>query len=92
MAKATDQQIKEFLIANSSWSLVNGRLEKTSQFANFARAMVFVNRAVNPIEENQNYPMITITYNRVKVGLFTHTEGAISDKDLLVAKEMEELV
>ncbi len=73
------------------WTIDSGRLEKEFRFKSFSRAMVFVNKIVNPIEENQNYPRLLITYDRVHVSLFTNAVGAITVMDFDMAKEMDEL-
>lgn len=89
--KPTPIELRQALQDMPGWIVENGRLEKLFRFQNFARAMVFVNKIVNPIEENQNYPRILITYDRVHVSLFNNAAGAITMIDLDMAKEMDEL-
>lgn len=71
------------------WEVVEGRLSKTYFFDNFARALIFVNKIVNPIEEMQHYPRILIAYNRVTISLFTPEKGVVTDKDYLLAKSID---
>ena len=85
------QTLQTFLKKNPEWAYVGGRLERTFLFTNFARAMVFVNKIVNPIEEHQSYPRITITYNRVFVSLFNPVKGVLTEDELSIADEMEVL-
>lgn len=87
-----DGEIRERLEKLAGWILNKGRLEKTFLFSNFARAAVFFNKMVNPIEENENYPQITIIYNRVLVSLMTPEAGALTEKDFILAKAFDELV
>lgn len=89
--KPTPLEIRGTIKNMTGWSVEKGRLEKEYRFQNFARAMVFLNKIVNPIEENQNYPRILITYNRVHVSMFTNQAGAITVMDLSMAKEFDEL-
>lgn len=91
LKKLTPIEVRQRIIGMSGWSVENGRLEKEYRFQNFARAMVFVNKLVNPIEEYQNYPRILITYDRVHVSLFTNQVGAITETDIAMAKEFDEL-
>ena len=91
MAELTDREIQDFTHKNPGWSLVQGRLEKTFLFQNFARAIVFVNKIINPIEEFQSYPVIRIAYNRVLVSLFNQMQGYLTDTELQMAKEMDSL-
>jgi 4a-hydroxytetrahydrobiopterin dehydratase len=75
----------------SGWEVVQGRLEKQYRFQNFARSMVFLNKIINPIEEFQNYPRISIVYDRVHVSLFTNHVGSITVMDLEMAMSFDEL-
>lgn len=83
--------IQNFLSQNPQWDFSEGHLERTFQFPNFARAMVFVNKIINPIEEFQSYPRIKITYNRVTVSLLDHTRGYLTLNELKMAEEFEKL-
>lgn len=89
--KLTPLETREEAAKLKGWTLVEGRLEKEYTFLNFARALVFVNKIVNPVEEHQNYPRITITYNRVKVSLLNHVSGVLAPVDFEVAAEMDSL-
>lgn len=92
MAPLKDSEIQEFLAKHSEWSLQEGRLERTYKLENFARAMVFVNRMVNPIEEFQTYPVVRIAYNRVTVSLFNNMQGCLTQSELKVALEIDHLL
>lgn len=87
----TPRELFEALKTLPGWSVANGRLEKEFRFVNFARALVFVNKIVNPIEENQNYPKILITYDRVHLSLHTNALGGLTTQDLTMAQEMNTL-
>lgn len=90
--KMQDSELRAHLEKLSGWVLNKGRLEKTFLFSNFARAAVFFNKMVNPIEENENYPQITIIYNRVLVSLMTPEAGKLTEKDFTLAKSFDELL
>ncbi|OVE81021.1 hypothetical protein BVY03_05015 [bacterium K02(2017)] len=83
--------IREKLQTLPGWVVAKGRLEKEFRFKDFSRALLFVNKIVNPIEENQNYPKILIVYDRVVVSLYTTSAGGITLMDFAMAKEMNEL-
>lgn len=74
------------------WLIEGNRLAKTFYFENFPRAVVFVNRCIDPIEEKGHYPEIKLTYDRVKIKLFTHEQGKITSKDYDLAKAIDELL
>lgn len=89
--KLTPIEMREKLQTLSGWEIVDGRLHKEFRFPNFARAMIFLNKIVNPIEENQNYPKIIIAYDRVQLFLFTHAAGALTVMDFSMAEEINTL-
>lgn len=87
-----DLEIRARLEKLSDWILNRGRLEKTYLFPNFARAAIFFNKLVNPIEEQAHYPVIVIAYNRVSVSLSTNEEGSITEKDFVLATAFDALI
>ncbi len=74
------------------WSLVDGKLVKEFQFANFPTAIVFVSQLVNPSEELDLYPEILIRYNRVQLRLFTPITGGVTMKDIEYVRQAESFV
>lgn len=91
LKKLTPLEVRMRLQSMPGWYIENNRLKREYQFENFVRAMVFVNKIVNPIEENQNYPRITIAYNRVTLSLFTNEVGAVTVMDFEMAAEFDRL-
>lgn len=89
--KITPLEMRGKLANMAGWSIDSGRLEKEFRFKDFARAMIFLNKIVNPIEENQNYPRIVITYDRVVTSLFNHQAGGITVMDFEMAVEFDAL-
>ncbi|EKD50347.1 MAG: Pterin-4-alpha-carbinolamine dehydratase superfamily [uncultured bacterium] len=89
LRKPTVQEIQALIADRNGWVIDKNRLVKEYQFADFARAIVFVNKLVNPIEERQNYPRILVTYNRVYVSLFTNEVGGITLLDFDMAKDFD---
>jgi len=71
------------------WMVEDGALTKTFTFHDFVHAMQFVNRLAESAEEAQHHPDIDIRYNKVTVGLSTHDEGGITEKDFALAEEAE---
>lgn len=84
-------EIGEFLKSHPSWSLEEGRLEREYQFDDFTRSMLFLNKIVNPIQEHDLYPRITITYNLVRLSLLNPHTGTLTENDLKMAHEFDEL-
>ncbi|MDJ0676594.1 MAG: 4a-hydroxytetrahydrobiopterin dehydratase [Calothrix sp. MO_167.B42] len=83
----TEAEIKQKTSDLSGWTLENGsKLICERKFADFIRAMDFVNKLVEPAESAGHHPDIYISYNRVKIQLTTHDAGGLTQKDVDLAK------
>jgi 4a-hydroxytetrahydrobiopterin dehydratase len=65
------------------WNEVEGALERTFKFKDFAEAMAFVNRLAEAAESADHHPDIEIHWNRVKL--------RITDRDVEMAARTNEL-
>jgi len=72
------------------WELRDGRLRKQFTFRTFLRAMAFVNSVAYVAESAGHHPDITINYNRVTLRIITHSEGALTDRDFALARQIDE--
>jgi 4a-hydroxytetrahydrobiopterin dehydratase len=73
------------------WTNDGDALAKTYSFDDFAAAMDFMQRAAGPIDEMNHHPEWTNVYNRVDVRLSSHDAGGITDRDLRLAKTLDDL-
>ena len=72
------------------WKTENNYLEKEFVLSNFKEAVDFVNKIMPLAEAADHHPDIFIhSYKKVKVMLFTHSEGKITDKDYSLAKQID---
>lgn len=60
-------------------------------FADFPEAVSFVNRIVPVAEAEGHHPDLYIFYNRVRVELYTHAIGGLSENDFILASKIEKL-
>jgi 4a-hydroxytetrahydrobiopterin dehydratase len=67
------------------WEVVDGALQREFRFDDFRKAMDFVNRVAEVAEEANHHPDIAIHYNRVTLRVWTHSENAITDRDVALA-------
>ena len=78
-------QAQQLLIEVPHWTLNAENnpmtIARDYQFKNFIEAMTFVNKVADCAEENGHHPDITISYNRVKLVLWTHAIKGLSEKD-----------
>ena len=76
----------------SDWREEDAQLVRDLQFADFAEAMAFVNRVADLAERENHHPDIAIHgWNKVRLALFTHSEGRITDADRDMAARIDDL-
>jgi len=82
-------EVQKGLTGLPGWELRDSRLRKQFQFRTFLRAIAFVNSVAYLAESAGHHPDMTINYNRVTLRLITHSKGALTDRDLALAGEIE---
>jgi 4a-hydroxytetrahydrobiopterin dehydratase len=77
----------------SAWRDVPGRdaIQRTFTFADFNAAFGFMSRCALKAEKMDHHPEWFNAYDRVVVDLTTHDAGGISQKDIDLAKRLEEI-
>lgn len=91
MRKAlTDSEIQAALKGLVGWRLEDGRLRTEYRFSDFAEAFGFMARCAIHAEQLNHHPDWSNVYSTVVVELFTHDVEAITDRDLLLARRMNE--
>ncbi len=71
------------------WAIEDGKLVRLWTFADFIKAMAFVNRVAELAEEAGHHPDIDIRYNRVKLALVSHDAGGITARDAEMARTLD---
>ena len=79
------------LSALPGWQRDDDEIEKAYGFADFDRAMEFVNEVARLAREADHHPDISIKYDKVKLTLATHSEGGVTGKDLALAARIDAL-
>lgn len=87
----TAKEIKEHLKKVPEWEHENKSIERVFEFDGFPDAIDFVNAVAEIAEEEEHHPDIDIRYNRVRIRLFTHSEGGLTDSDFDVAEKIDTL-
>jgi 4a-hydroxytetrahydrobiopterin dehydratase len=85
---ATDlsaDQITYFLAEHPQWSLEGVSIRREFIFEDFNQALGFVVRIGAASEVADHHPDIDIRWNRVTCVLSTHSQGALTSKDLALA-------
>jgi len=85
----TSEQVHEKLAALPGWSVVDGKLHKELQFADFNEAFGFMARVALEAEKRDHHPDWSNSWNKVVIDVVSHSAGGITDRcvDLCLAIE-----
>jgi 4a-hydroxytetrahydrobiopterin dehydratase len=86
----SEDEIQSELASLKGWELRDGRLRRQFTFRTFLRALAFVNSVAYLAESAGHHPDITINYNKVTLRIITHSEGALTDRDFQLARQIDE--
>jgi 4a-hydroxytetrahydrobiopterin dehydratase len=67
-------------------------LQKEYKFKDFKGSMGFVNKVAEVAESRDHHPDILIKYNVVTLTFYTHTANAVTEKDVRLAAEIDDLI
>lgn len=92
-SKLTGQDRTTALAELSDWKEVEGRdaICKSFKFKSFTSAFGFMTMAAIEAEKADHHPEWFNVYNRVDVTLATHDAGGVTEKDINLAKKMDQL-
>jgi 4a-hydroxytetrahydrobiopterin dehydratase len=74
-----------------SWTVEGGKLHREYRFRDFVGAFGFMAQIALLAERADHHPEWFNVYNRVVVDLTTHEAQGITQKDLDLAREMEQI-
>ena len=91
--KLSDAARTQAMTELPGWRVVEGRdaIVKTFRFADFNAAFGFMSRVALLAERMDHHPEWFNVYNRVEVTLATHDAGGVTERDVRMAKFMEEI-
>lgn len=90
-SKLSPNEIDAALSELGGWSLQNEKLHRQFQFNSFVEAFEFMSSVALVAESMGHHPEWFNVYNRVTVDLTTHDAGGITNKDVELARRMNEL-
>jgi 4a-hydroxytetrahydrobiopterin dehydratase len=89
--KLTAEAIKIALQDLPAWSVQHEKLHREYKFPDFAHAFGFMTAAAIEIDKRDHHPEWLNVYNRVTVDLTTHDSNGITQKDVDLARLLEQL-
>ena len=84
-------QLADALGTLDGWSVDGGVLKKRSTFENFAASLAYVNRVGELAEAADHHPDITFGWGYAELALTTHDRGGITDVDIALAAQIDDL-
>jgi 4a-hydroxytetrahydrobiopterin dehydratase len=82
------------LASVGEWKLIDGeplKIARSLKFADFAGAMRFVDKLAEVAEAEGHHPDFCVSWNRLKLELFTHSIGGLSENDFIMAAKINEI-
>ncbi|WP_099025713.1 4a-hydroxytetrahydrobiopterin dehydratase [Mycolicibacterium palauense] len=92
MAVLTDEQVDSAAKDLDGWERTDGALRRSVKFPAFLAGIDAVRRVAERAEAADHHPDIDIRWRTVTFALVTHSEGGITDKDVQMAREIDEIV
>jgi 4a-hydroxytetrahydrobiopterin dehydratase len=88
--KLSDLEIRRALGTLPGWARKGEALNKTYSFARFADGIRFVQQIAELADAMNHHPDIDVRYTDVSFSLSSHDAGGITQRDLDLAKEIEQ--
>ena len=93
MALLEQQQIDGALHGDlTAWSQEGDTIVRSVEAASFLEGIELVRRVAEAAEASDHHPDIDIRWRTVTFRLSTHSEGGLTDKDLVMAGTIDKLV
>ena len=92
MAVLSNDQVDAALPELDGWQRADGALRRSVTFPAFLTGIEAVGRIAELAERHDHHPDIDIRWRTVTFALVTHSEGGITDKDLEMAKAIDQLL
>lgn len=84
----TEELIKQV----PEWSLEDNKIVRSFEFKDFREAIDFVNRVADIAEAEDHHPDIYISFNKVRLEVWTHNIGGLSQNDFILAAKTDKLL
>jgi 4a-hydroxytetrahydrobiopterin dehydratase len=93
-APMTGAEAEALLAQVPGWQLIDGeslKIARSIKRKDFAQAMALVNSIAQLAEAEGHHPDFCVSWNRVRLELFTHAIGGLSNNDFIMAAKINEL-
>ena len=91
LSRLSESEVQSKISNLDGWSVVNGKLHKEFEFADFNEAFGFMSRASMHIEKMNHHPEWFNVYNKLVIDLMTHDADGITENDINLANILNSL-
>ncbi|MGO4904476.1 4a-hydroxytetrahydrobiopterin dehydratase [Flavobacterium sp. W20_MBD1_R3] len=91
MKTYSEESLQPLLKDLKDWTFINNGIEKNFKFLDFTQALGFIVRVGVIAEKRDHHPELFNVYNKVTIRLTTHDASGVTDKDLDLARAIEQL-
>ena len=91
MKTYSEETIQPQLKELKDWQFINNGIEKKFSFLNFTQALGFIVQVGVMAEKRNHHPELFNVYNKVTIRLTTHDANGVTDKDVDLAKAIEQI-
>ena len=89
--KLDESEIRRRLAGLPEWELVEGKLRRSFEFADFVHAFRFMTGLALVAEKLDHHPDWSNVYKRVTIELVTHDAGGVTELDFELAQAANRL-
>ncbi len=87
------EDVNKLIAQYKGWQLVEDKkIVKEFKFKDFIEAKYFLDILAVISEEQNHHPAFTLTYNKLKVTLTTHSSGGLTENDFIIAKIIDDVI
>jgi 4a-hydroxytetrahydrobiopterin dehydratase len=91
MSKLSDADVQAALAELPGWERAGDEIVKTFELGSFPDAIAFVVRIGFFAEQADHHPDLDIRWRKVRVALTTHDAGGLTDRDVALARQIEDV-
>lgn len=84
--------VEQFVKDHPSWRLQDGKLVADLEFGDFVEAFKFMIQVATFAQKMNHHPDWSNSYNKVSITLWSHDAGEVTDRDIELAKAIQELL
>lgn len=84
------EELEEAVEELEIWGIEFDKLATRAEFDNYREAVFFANTVFSLAEAKFHHPEVRVEYGAVEIDLWSHEEDGITEKDIKLAKEIEQ--